>query len=758
MTDVATYQGSSPETPIATYRAALKRTDPSRLLVIAKTLGIDDARRASKIPDRIAEFWSECRGIEARLAPMPNDSRIALSLFSLADMPVWRGTDLKKSFGLLGISGEEAITPLLDLGLLAARPTAVAGHFPPPPEKSLGPESDGETYDFVIHPSIPGAVRTVLPVGELITTDASVVTVRQTDGLEAVLRVAAVWQRLGEAPLRRTQNGSYFKRDRERIEDDPSLVGPITDALEPLPDMAMLWVGLAEAVGLVFDETGSDRIIAASPEFWSENSFHIPQMVATRWLSIENWHELGGSRNETSPTNLTTVALRVPALLHLAKAPAESWVALDDLTAFLESIRPNWGTEFWPIAAKKDQPSVERMLIEAVLLGPAYQLGLIRAAEERPSGRRVVQLSPLGRYALGLGHPPTPPPDYEHFLFVQPNFEIIAYRQGLTPSLIGKFSRFATWSKLGAAIELKLTADGVYRGLEGGFSTDSMLALLTKHSSRPLPPGISEALRTWSHRRERLTYYASATLVEFASPEELETALIDWPGESGKAPIRVAPRLILVDDVATIPFQKFRQTGARDYRRTPEPCVEIGADGVSLWIDLGRSDLLVDAEIVRFADEQPAMRDSGVARRKFSVTRETLARGIDAGLSSSNLARWFLERAGVAMPPAIRLLLHAATPGGPPLGASRRLVVSTPTADLLDGLLQHPSTCDAFSERLGPTHAVVTERLWPTLKRTLDHLGLAILDSPETPADRYVEDREPEANDSPGPQSFPSRS
>ena len=54
--------------------------------------------------------------------------------------------------------------------------------------------------------------------------------IREADGLEPVLRLAALWQRVDEVPLRQTQQGTLYKRDRERLEDDPVLAGPIADA------------------------------------------------------------------------------------------------------------------------------------------------------------------------------------------------------------------------------------------------------------------------------------------------------------------------------------------------------------------------------------------------------------------------------------------------------------------------------------------------------------------------------------------------
>ena len=154
----------------------------------------------------------------------------------------------------------------------------------------------------------------------------------------------------------------------------------------------------------------------------------------------------------------------------------------------------------------------------------------------------------------------------------------------MTSSLIGQFSRFARWSQVGAALELKLTPESIYRGLEGGLTTEAMLDRLGKHSSRPLPAGVAEALRTWASRRDRVTYHGSATLVEFASPEELEAAFAPVPesGEGRVPPVRITDRLLLVEDEASIPFTRFRMAGSRDYRRPAETCVDVEGDGVTL--------------------------------------------------------------------------------------------------------------------------------------------------------------------------------
>src|SRR6185312_15767660 len=129
-----------------------------------------------------------------------------------------------------------------------------------------------------------------------------------------------------------------------------------------------------------------------------------------------------------------------------------------------------------------------------------------------------------------------------------------------------------------------------------------------------------------------------------------------WPETGRVAPVRITDRLLLVEDEGSIPFSRFRMAGSRDYRRPAEACVDVEYDGVTLSLDLGRSDLLVDAELVRFADER-------VSQPRPDVSPGSLARAAENGLTVSQMSRWFQQRTGGEMPSAIRLLLHAATPG-----------------------------------------------------------------------------------------------
>lgn len=736
-------------TPLAAFRAALARYEGIRLVEIDRAHGFPDLGvKPQALPGVLADRLAEAKVVERLVAPLGAGSKLAISLFSITESTSWPLTGLAHALSCLGIDPVPAIRALAELGLVAIWLGADGG-----PVYDLQKTLDGTTgqhVELVAHPSVLTALRTTLPEGEgaLLDPAGPVRSVREADGLEPVIRMAALWQRVVEEPLRQTQRDVLYKRDRERLEDDQMLAGPIADSLEPLPDMAALWLTLASSIGLVLPEEQGERVLAAPSTFWEENALHVPHMIASKWLALRTWHEQGGFQHEGSTAELAWPFVRPAVLLWLAAQPSDVWVRIEDLAALLQSSSASWDLPvFLPAPAAGQVPpprgkpkrgradarpgtlAAGTSVLEAMLLGAAYQFGLVRAAEEVDGRRRVVQLTPLGRYVLAVGPPPPARPKFEHFLFVQPNFEIIAYRQGLNPGLIGQLSRFARLIQSGAALELRLTAESVYHGLEGGLSPREMLDRLAVHSQRPLAASVAEAVKTWAERRERVTYYASATLIEFASDSDLEKALHDWPAEGSATPMKVSDRLLLIEEESAIPYQRFRTTGSRDYRRPAEKCVEVEDSGVILTLDLAHSDLLVNAELARFTDElspNSASRAAENPRRRFRVTRESLARGAEAGLTAAALTHWYLSRTGSPIPPSVRMMLLAGTSRVPPLQADRPLVLHTPSAEILDGLLQHPETYKLLGDRLGATAVIVADENAQALEAALSRLGLTL--------------------------------
>jgi hypothetical protein len=300
---------------------------------------------------------------------------------------------------------------------------------------------------------------------------------------------------------------------------------------------------------------------------------------------------------------------------------------------------------------------------------------------------------------------------------VQPNLEVVAYRQGLTPELIGRLSRFATWKGLGSACTLALQADMTYRALESGFSFEAILQTLEQHGMRPTPPAVVESLRTWADKRDRISVYPCGTLFEFGSADDLNEALA-----RGLPGTRLSDRLAIVARESAIDYRHFRLTGTRDYALPPEKCVEVEPDGVTLAIDLSRSDLLLETELQRFAEPVETAGLNG--RRRYRLTPASLAAGQQAGLGLRGLDEWFKQRVGQPVSPAAQMLLTARQT--PPVQLRSQLVLHVATEGLADGLLQWPQTRALFQGRLGPTALLVAEEDRPALQERLQALGIPV--------------------------------
>jgi hypothetical protein len=328
-----------------------------------------------------------------------------------------------------------------------------------------------------------------------------------------------------------------------------------------------------------------------------------------------------------------------------------------------------------------------------------------------------VRLAPTGRWLLGLAEAPSLEPAGTQTLLVQPNLEIVAYRQGLVPGLLARLTHFAEWKSLGAACTLQLGPESVYRALELGQTFDSIRLALEQHGTRAVPAAVLDSLRTWANKRERITVYPTATLLEFADAEDLNEALA-----RGLPGMRIADTLAVVASEGAIDYRHFRLTGTRDYALPPERCVQVEADGVTLTVDVGRSDLLLETELPRFAEPHPGPPSNG--RRQYHLTPASLGAAREQGLNVTTLEAWFLQRTGGPLSPAARLLLAGTQIPAPRL--RRHLVLHVASAELADGLMQWPQTRALIAERLGPTALVVEEERLETLRQRLHEAGIAL--------------------------------
>jgi hypothetical protein len=344
-----------------------------------------------------------------------------------------------------------------------------------------------------------------------------------------------------------------------------------------------------------------------------------------------------------------------------------------------------------------------------MLLGWALPLRLVEAAQDGEGW--WVRLTAVGRHLLAGGPTPDLGPPFPRCLVVQPNGDVIAYRQGLTPGLVGKLSRFADWKMLGPACTLGLSADSVYRGLESGLHLGDVTATLQQHSAHPVPANVLDLLRRWAGKRERITVHTAATLMEFNTPADLDAAFA-----RGLVVQKVTDRIGLAN--GELDYRHFRLLGNRDYEAKPQRCVTFDPDGVTFAVDVAASDLLLEAELSRLAE--PVAADG--PERRYRITPQSARAVREQGLTLTDLDQWSQARAGGSLSASARLLFAGSA--GVVGELRKRLVLTLPSEAVTDGVCQWPATADLLDDRLGPTAVSVPEENVDELLKRLAAVGV----------------------------------
>jgi hypothetical protein len=701
-------------------RQTLQRYDELLLRPVASRLAKPRGHwPAEELIDRCLSAASNVAVLDRRLEELPAASRQLLACIGHSRQLQWPlGNLIELAIALGATDGLQPVLDLLEAGLLL-------------PDLSAGPGKLLSFQYWLAHPpalpcvfAVPlAATRSIgvdLGLPDLSEMDhgttpkkrgeqrsAAAGVVQQADGLEWLLRVAVLWQQVSASPLRRTLQGGFFKRDLDRLSEDPLLSAAAPDRIVDIPDPGLLVEAFAEGLGVVAEVEGELRA-AGLPSSWEQGLAAALEGLWGLLPLLKTWNSRDGYRPDTTGGNPFPSAHLLACLL-LARLPADGWTTADAVETWVLEQHPYWTGDGL-------RPSQTKPWMEAFLLGVLYPLRVVEAAADGAGGWRV-RLSDVGRWLLGIGERPELAALYPQTLLVQPNLEIIAYRQGLTPALIARLTRFAAWKGLGAACTLQLEPESVYRALESGLTFEEIRLTLEQHGTRAAPQAVLDALRTWANKRERITVYPSATLLEFANAEDLNEALA-----RGLSAIRVADTLAIAVNEEAIDFRHFRLTGTRDYTLPPEKCVRVETDGVTLTVDPARSDLLLETELPNFAERAGA----AGGQRQYRLTPASLAEARARGWTVTTLEGWFPQRTGEPLPPAARLLLTASQTEPPQL--RRHVVLHVASAELADGLMQWPPTRPLIAERLGPTALVVDEEHIAVLRQRLAEAGITVVE------------------------------
>ncbi|MGL6073823.1 MAG: hypothetical protein ACRC8S_06640 [Fimbriiglobus sp.] len=655
--------------------------------------------------ERCTSTWANPPVLDRRIRDLPESSRKVLAIVGLSRRCRWKIGGLLTILASLGHQeGLTPITTLLDCGLAIPKLPATMQRLETWIEV-LGSNIVDAELDFP--PGVVSRARTEdLGLPTIPSESLGLASPRQSDGLDWPLRLSLVRQQVEESPVRLTQSRLLFKRDITRLQTEPVMLASISEQVKPIPDagiLALFWATAASLLKLDDLELGAANI----PESWQNSTIATIADLFGSLTDVEPWDPLKGySPNENNVYPTPTAGFL--SLLLLTKIPAGQWADPAPMAEWLWAAHPSWQGQL-----PKDQMKNRGAgWVEAWLVGVALPLRLIEATPAEGSWK--VRLSDVGRWLFTGDAEPAATPIVPQSLLVQPNAEILAYRQGLTPKLIGKLSRFASWKNLGGACMLELTATRTYHGLESGMTLAGIQQTLNQHGMKPVPPTVTDLLRRWADKRERITIFGTATLVEFQTPADLDTAI-----SRGIVSIRVTDRIALTDDGRDPDFKQLRLIGNRDYEAKPQQCLNIAADGITMTLDTTYSDLLFEAEVTRVADhlitETPGV-------RKFRLTPQSLRRAIDSGWDLEAVDDWFMLRAGQALPAAARLFLAQGTN----LKSRTVRIVQLPAATLAAGLMQWPETAALVTEQLGPETVALPEENLLALQTLLQTLGITL--------------------------------
>lgn len=687
------------------YSEALLRS------VAGNTLKPRQKLSAQELREKLLTWHTNPPQVDRRLRDLSATARTLLALMHIGKRTQWRvGTLLElisclhgQGADTLAVDGLKVIEELFEQGMLI--PVANGT------KKKLASFEDwlgqGPMHQFLVWapPEILARVAGdfgVLPDVETVSTEVTG-TAKASDGLEWFLRLGVVWQNMHDSPARLTQQGAFFKRDQDRLNEDVLLNQPLHDQPVAIPQMGHFATSLGLALGVL--QLSELQVFRGKfPDSWQHGwkpaLIHLMGVLSdlSSWSVSEGWRGLGAGTNPWPSSTILILSL-------LARLDVEAWTTPALLADWLARNHCYWSPREFPPDLTGE--------VETLVLGILMPLRLIETAKVDET-KQAVRLTALGR-ALLSEKGDVLLPEFPKTLLIQPNLEMVAYRQGLNPRMVAELSQCATWKTLGAACMLSIDQHSVHRGMDAGASFESLSKLFDQHCVHPPPGNVIEALRTWSAKRDRLAVYQGVNLLEFLTKADLDEALA-----RGMKGVALDERYLLIENEEDLDYRHFRTLGTRDYTLPPTQCVTIAEDGVTLTVDPTRADLLLETELLRFT--VPSVVNE---TRQYKMTFATLEQARRQGLSLRFLEDWFIQRTGQPISMAGKLLWSDRS--GVTLGLEPVLIVRASNETQADGLWQWPETRALLSERLGPSVFLIESIHIPALRNKLAEIDLTLV-------------------------------
>ncbi|MGC9395942.1 MAG: helicase-associated domain-containing protein [Anaerolineae bacterium] len=456
---------------------------------------------------------------------------------------------------------------------------------------------------------------------------------------------------------------------------------------------------------------------------------------ATEWIEWGEEHRMGYNTN-----NLSVARMALLMLLMALPEAGESFFSTEALdAAFFERVGEYFSLRSYsspqpPYWYGKPPAEQERMMqewrqklraqwlihetpwLKAALMTWLYYLGIVALGMD--NGTPVsFRLTDLGRSVLQGKRMSTGRAEGEAQTawIVQPNLEILVYLEHVTPEQLVFLEQHA--ARVGAqqhTAQYQLNQETVYAALERGSTLEGMLATLLTGSSAPLPQNVTVELREWAARRERMTLYQRARLLEFPDAAHRDAAL-----EAGLRGAPVGERFVLLASAAPDPTAHPRGV---NYARPLSRCLTVTEDGM---VTLLRPDvdLIIEGELDLWAERRDAT--------TWQLTADSVRAALRTGACIEEALNWLAARltGGVPVPPLLRAALLAWTGIKVETHLAEVVVLQCKQREVFDAIVGSPALKPLLRGVLAPDLVLVDPAAVETLRAHLVWAGFEVAEA-----------------------------
>lgn len=549
----------------------------------------------------------------------------------------------------------------------------------------------------------------------------------------------------GEGSLPITQAGHIRTNVLRRIHKTLGWHEKLPDGLGMLHNPVGFWVGLLSATKLLQMAGAGFEVAPDMTEAVQRPAELLIKRLIESYASITGWMETkpegyGYNIDQTMPGARRLLVQGLRALPNQGLAFVSS---VDFSRALFELVGDGFSLGYpqpfhapfktaasevaaarsaWLRDREKAWDKRERLWLEAALRGPMVALGLVQigSTDQVPLafrltdlGRRVLLETRAAAGRLTLVNP-NASAELPNAWVVQPNFEIVVFLEHATPAQLAFIERHAErQASQTHTATYRLTAEALYTALEWGSELAEVLTVLESGAGVALPQNVRVELTQWAARREQITIYPAATVLEFPNAADRERALAaGLQGHpTGDTFVLVAPEL-----TAELLAPWVRRSVA--YNAPPVRCLQVDEDG-TLTLIPALTDLLVEAQTNRYAEQRAAS-----IGRRWKLTKASVSSALAAGTSLEQIIHWLQARAVKEVPPLLLLALRGWTGQAPALALGEVILLQCPDQATCQALATSAMLSPFLHGLMAPTLLLVEAAALDTLRETLDSLGL----------------------------------